>query len=278
MENYDMETAQLLVQGVDLWLNTPRVQEEACGTSGMKVILNGALHCSTLDGWWAEAYQEDAGWAISQDERLGPGNWQEQQDADKLYKLLEQQIIPAFFDRNNLNMPEKWLRMIRKSMTTVLPAFNMKRPAAAYAEQYEHLAKRTADLSNNKYALLNDFVRWKQMMRTSWNELHVFSLHLPDFNNEGCKVGDIFAANLEIYLGALNADDITVEALFTRPGSTEEYFLTGTFMLEPGKGNRRLFSIALPLQHTGASGYTFRVRPKHPQLLRSRDLPLVMWI
>jgi starch phosphorylase len=145
LENYDMRVGRMLVQGVDVWLNTPRRLLEASGTSGQKAAVNGVLNFSILDGWWPEGYDGENGWAIGSGEDSQEGWVQDQQDAHDLYTVLEDQIVPMFYDRNEEDRPEEWLRRMRRSITTIGPRFSASRMVREYAERaYMPLVKTVA--------------------------------------------------------------------------------------------------------------------------------------
>ena len=141
IEDYDMYTAELMVHGVDVWLNTPRRPTEACGTSGQKAALNGGINCSVLDGWWWEAHRESRagqpgnGWVVGDEADTSDQEVQDQIDADSLYDLLERQIAPLYYDRDRQGMPHKWIAMMKTSIRTIAPLFNSDRMVADYVTQ-----------------------------------------------------------------------------------------------------------------------------------------------
>ena len=135
VEDYDMNLARYLVQGVDVWMNTPRRPYEASGTSGMKAALNGALNFSVLDGWWREAYNGHNGWSIGQDRDLGSPNVQDEEDAESLYDTLENQIIPLFYDRDPKEISHEWIARMKDSMKTNIPQFSTRRMVKEYVER-----------------------------------------------------------------------------------------------------------------------------------------------
>jgi starch phosphorylase len=136
LSDYDMLMAQELVQGVDLWINTPRRPWEACGTSGMKVLANGGLNLSELDGWWAEAYSPNVGWAIGDGAEHGDDPAWDATEAEAVYSILEEEVVPEFYDRDEAGLPSKWLGRIRESMATLAPQFSAGRAIREYAEAH----------------------------------------------------------------------------------------------------------------------------------------------
>jgi starch phosphorylase len=148
LEDYDMFVARLLVQGVDVWLNNPRRPLEASGTSGQKAAVNGALNISALDGWWIEGYRPDVGWAIGRQEALGDDETQDREDAASLYDLIEREVVPLFYQRDNLGLPRGWIARMKASIRELLPVFSSSRMVREYTEAaYIPLAARSVELS-----------------------------------------------------------------------------------------------------------------------------------
>ncbi|GAG51755.1 unnamed protein product, partial [marine sediment metagenome] len=134
VQDYDMNIARFLVQGVDVWLNTPRRPREASGTSGQKAVLNGTLNLSILDGWWPEAYNGANGWAIGGTESAADEGKQDAADADALYRLLEEEVVPLYYQRDQDDVPRGWVEMMKESMRTIAPVFSMRRMLKEYVE------------------------------------------------------------------------------------------------------------------------------------------------
>jgi starch phosphorylase len=215
LSDYDMLLTQRLVQGVDLWLNTPRRPWEASGTSGMKVLVNGGINLSELDGWWAEAYKPEVGWALGDGKEHGDDPAWDAFEADALYDLLEREVIPEFYDRNKRGIPAAWVKRMRESMAQLTPRFSANRAVREYTEQHYLPAaaayhKRAAD----KGAVAGDVVGWKQALDGKWaalrfgrvkvqtrGEQHVFEVHLSlaDLDPEAVRV--------ELYAGGVKGGD-----------------------------------------------------------------------
>lgn len=278
LENYDMEIAAMLVQGVDVWLNTPQAGKEACGTSGMKAIWNGALHCSIKDGWWAEAYREDAGWAPDSGEIYDNEAMQDQQDAAVLYSMLENDIIPLFFSRNEKGLPEDWINMIKTSISRLAPAFDMLHMVEAYSNCYRKLYTRSTLLQQDHYKQAKELRAWKQKVQAAWNEIHVLSIEHPSGDTPTRTLGETFQARIKIYTGTLTADDIGVEVIFTDKRNPDEYVISETLTISEINGRRATFECHTQLTITGSYAYTFRVFAKHPLIPYRQDFPLVIWI
>ena len=173
LNDYDMMLAQELVQGIDLWINTPRRPWEACGTSGMKVLVNGGLNLSELDGWWAEAYSPEVGWAIGDGQEHGEDPTWDAKEAETLYAILETEVIPEFYERDKSGMPSKWLERIRESMAQLTPEFSATRAIREYTEShYLPAAAGYRDRSANDGALGLSLLRWKQDIDRHWSTVH----------------------------------------------------------------------------------------------------------
>jgi starch phosphorylase len=270
LEDYDISLAQVLVQGVDVWVNTPRAPWEACGTSGMKVLVNGGLNLSVLDGWWDEAYTPDVGWTISGGT---PGSDMEQDaaDAERLCAVLECQIVPEFYDRDASGVPRAWLARMRRSMAELTPQYSSIRMVREYLEQAylpaaQALRQRMANSAESAKAML----AWAERVGRNWKTLHVGT---PDIGHEK----DTWVYTVPMYLGDMDADDIEVEiyadpdqgcSTWTRelfrgaaiPGTTNGYLYTGSV------------SASRPAEH-----YTVRVVPRHPGVRVPTELPLILW-
>lgn len=269
LEDYDMSIAQQLVQGVDVWVNTPRRPWEASGTSGMKVLVNGGLNLSVLDGWWAEAYSPEVGWAIGDGREHPEPSW-DAVEAEQLYRILEEEIIPAFYERDDQGIPRTWVTKMRASMSRLAPHFSTNRMVRQYVEQmYVPAAKafrtREADRGERAVALR----AWRTRLHTSWSTLRFGDV---DVKQEGEKLrfavevdlGDISPNDVQVQLFADSLDDGEVLVVMERghrlPGTQNEYVYRCTI------------ASSRPSEH-----FTPRVVPYHEDALIPAELPLVLW-
>ena len=174
MPDYDIAIAQELVQGVDLWINTPRRPWEACGTSGMKVLVNGGLNLSEIEGWWAEAYSPEVGWAIGDgNEHNHDPNW-DATEAGQLYDLLEKEIMPEFYDRDFSGLPIKWVARVRTSMSRLTPGFSSNRMLRDYVDRmYMPATEKFRKRVDKKANLANDLYQWQRQIANNWDKVHV---------------------------------------------------------------------------------------------------------
>ncbi len=281
LENYGMEMAKLLVQGVDLWLNTPTRPKEASGTSGMKAVLNGVLNFSVLDGWWVEGYRPGAGWALPEHETYADPALQNELDAEMIYNLLETEIIPIYFEQGGAGFSPKWMGCIKKSIAEIAPHFVMKRMLDDYCSRYyERLWQRSQRLIKNQYHALRELVDWKNRLQRSWEAIEFISLEAPDTYNYSLPLGTPFEARVTLNLQALGSSDVGVEVVFFRRRTETELALVEIheLELEHQKGSVATYSCNFTPQQAGVFEYGFRLFPKHPLLAHRQDFPLVRWL
>ncbi|HEY0873560.1 MAG TPA: alpha-glucan family phosphorylase [Vicinamibacterales bacterium] len=268
LDDYDMRLANELVEGVDVWINTPRRPWEASGTSGMKVLVNGGLNLSTLDGWWAEAFQPEYGWAVGDSSQRQD---QDAHDAGQLYTLLEEQIVPSFYERDADGLPRTWIALMRASMASLAPRFSSVRMLQEYVEQaYLPAASSYRQRIANRNALASELDAWSRHLAQHWS---------------GIRFGDMTAASADgllevsvpVYLGEIAADAVRVE-LYADPEGTERPsihdMLRDESKPDAGKGllYRATIKTARPFWH-----FTPRVVPYHPDARVPIELPLIAW-
>lgn len=205
LSDYDMLLTQELVQGVDLWINTPRRPWEACGTSGMKVLVNGGLNLSELDGWWAEAYSPEVGWAIGDGKEHGDDPAWDAQEAEALYALLEREVIPEFYDRDEQGMPSKWLGRIRESMAVLTPEFSAGRAIREYTEKhYLPGASAFRERAANDSTLGASLLQWQQAVARHWSAVRIGAVDIETHDGQ-------HFFRVEVILGGLDANEVIVE-------------------------------------------------------------------
>ena len=205
LSDYDMLLTQELVQGVDVWINTPRRPWEACGTSGMKVLVNGGLNLSELDGWWAEAYSPAVGWAIGDGKEHGEDPAWDAREAEALYTLLEREVIPEFYERNEQGMPSKWLGRIRESMAVLTPEFSAGRAIRQYTE--EHYLPGAAGYKERAAmdsALGANLLEWQKAVAGHWNDVRIGTVNIETHDGQ-----HIFRVDVD--LGGLDPEELKVE-------------------------------------------------------------------
>ncbi|MFA5973517.1 MAG: alpha-glucan family phosphorylase [Lentimicrobiaceae bacterium] len=281
LENYNMAMARKLVQGVDIWLNTPARPMEASGTSGEKAVMNGVVNFSVLDGWWAEGYREDAGWALKEERTYENQQFQDELDAETIYNILEDEIIPAFYERDNDGVPHAWVKYIKNTISGIAPHFTMKRQLDDYYEKYYlKLAQRSALLKEDDNAALRSLASWKFRMIRNWEGIEVVDIIFPNPSTQVINLGDIFVAELILNLGDIAPDDIMAEMISGQK--------TNDNMIEPQAiremqlakvdGNAAHFTIEIETSLAGVFDFAFRLTPKNPLLPHRMDFNLVKWV
>jgi len=279
IENYDINVARYLVQGVDLWLNTPRRPHEASGTSGMKVIPNGGLNISILDGWWCEGYDIDTGWAIGAGEEYDDPNYQDEVESKALYEVLENEVIPLFYDLGTDNIPRRWIAMIKKSMAKLSAVFNTNRMVREYTEKYYMKAYQNwKNLSANDFAKTKKLIHWKHNIRQNWRQVQIVNAGVQ---KKEVEVGFALKVEAEIKLGTLKPDDVIVQ-IFSGPLNTDFHITDQSLdnMTFTGNvaGDLYKYEGFIPCDESGLHGYSIRIMPYHPDMTDQFGLELMRWI
>jgi starch phosphorylase len=271
LADYDMALAEQLIQGVDLWINTPRRPWEACGTSGMKVLVNGGLNLSELDGWWAEAYRPDVGWAVGDGQEHGDDPNLDAREADELYHLLEEEVVPCFYNRNANGIPEAWVARMRASMAELTPHFSSNRMVREYVERLYLPASRLyhsriADDARQASLLCH----WRDSIEQHWAELHFGELHVKEENGE-------YVFTVQLHVGELDPDAVRVE-LYAEPSNYQEPEIHALERHEilTGDLNGYLYSAHLPARRP-VSDYTPRVIPHFDGALVPLEARQILW-
>ncbi len=278
LEDYDMGVARALVQGVDVWLNNPRRPYEASGTSGMKVVPNGGLNCSILDGWWDEGYQPGLGFVIGNRSEGGDAGHQDWLDSRSLYDVIENQMAPTFYHRVEKGIPVGWLQMVRESIMAHAPFFSTHRMVQDYSRQaYVPASQEFVKVSANGSALAKDGLAWRDKVQANWGQVSVVSVS----DNAGLSnpMGDEFAVTARVRLGALSPAEVQVQAVSGKVGVNRELTNTSVVDLTFGEkdGEDFVYSGSLKCDQPGHQGYTVRVVPHHPNVSVPAELNLVRW-
>lgn len=281
IENYDMDLGKKLTSSCDIWLNTPTRPLEASGTSGEKAVMNGVLNFSVLDGWWAEGYKPNAGWAIQEKRTYANQQFQDELDAETIYSLLETEIVPAYFDRNTENVPEKWVKFIKNNIAGIAPHFTMKRMLDDYfSRYYNKLIARSRENIDHDFQPAKDLAAWKQKVRNAWENIGVESIKVPDPNVRPLDFGENFVAEIILNTPGLDSGEIGIELLFGRKlhdKIDEIVFVEKMNMTASGEGWAQ-YHINVPVYRAGVYDYTFRIYPTHPALPHRQDFPLLKWL
>jgi len=280
LEDYDMAAARYLVQGADVWLNTPLRPREASGTSGMKATANGVLNLSILDGWWDEAYQPDVGWAIGRGETYDDREYQDQVEAEALYDLLERDVVPLFYDRGVNGLPRRWIGHMKASIGTLCHFFNTHRMVQEYTERfYLPGAERYQELTADDMARAKALAAWKSRVGQGWSQVRVEKVEAEPFTE--FQVGDKFSAKTRVYLGSLTPDDVRVELYLGQVNASGEFVeaeAAPMLPIERDESGSYLFEAnEVTCFKSGRHGYTVRVLPHHPDLTTPFLPGLIVW-
>jgi len=270
LSDYDMSLAEQLVQGVDVWINTPRRPWEACGTSGMKVLVNGGLNLSSLDGWWAEAYAPSLGWKVGDHQNYPTESAQDVEEAENLYSVLENEVIPLFYRRESSGIPSEWVAMMRESMARLTGQYSANRSVREYTEHFylpaaEAYTKRTEDHGN----LAIEIRKWQTELRTHWSEIHFHELEVSQDESEylvraHIDLGVIFPKHVRVEIFADNSDGAS---FISEMNQTEvSVGVQGEFVFEAKVPDTR-----------PASDYTVRVVAALETLAVPLEEPLILW-
>ena len=277
VEDYDIALARSLYQGSDVWLNNPRRPLEACGTSGEKAALNGAVNCSILDGWWAEMFDGSNGWAIASAEGAEDMGRRDELEANSLYEVLERQVVPLFYERRG-EVPERWLHRVKASLRSLGPRVVADRMVRDYVEQlYEPMAERDEVMRASAHARARALSAWKQHVLSGWPQVSVETL---DGDSTPVDFGAERRVEAVVALGQLSTDDVAVELLHGPVSSDGETRFSAVGMDLVGLGDEPglyRYAGSFICEHAGQYGYTARVVPAHPDLANPTEVGCVAW-
>ncbi len=265
IEDYNIDIARYLLQGVDVWLNTPRRPQEASGTSGMKAAVNGALNVSVLDGWWCEGYTPERGWSIGNGEEYQDEAYQDDIESKALYYLLEQQVAPCFYDRSPDQIPLTWVQMMKASMKMAFCCFSSHRMLREYETAfYTPAIERSRMLQTDNWAAGRALSARQQRLNKHWKSVRIEPPH-PELPSTRLRVGDIFQVTSTVHLGELQPDEVLVECYYGTLRQVTEITKSHRVVMKPtadlGEGRQR-YECTIACKETGRFGLTARVMPQ----------------
>jgi alpha-glucan phosphorylase-like protein len=281
VQNYDMNLAKMLLQGVDVWLNTPTRPLEASGTSGEKGVMNGTLHFSVLDGWWVEGYRKDAGWALPEDASYDVNDLQDELDAETIYNILEQEIIEDFYKRNKDGIPEKWVSYIKNTIAKVAPNFTTGRMIRDYQERYYYPQyKRSVALLNDNFKSARELAAWKYRISNVWESIEVNEINIADGITNSMKIGNKYPVSVTVDLKGLSGSEIGLELVITENGNGSDAQIVETIELKADSNDGTVwrYNLHLSPNHPGSFNYSFRMFPKNELLPHRQDFRYIRWI
>jgi starch phosphorylase len=271
LADYDMRMAEHLVQGVDLWINNPRRPWEACGTSGMKVLVNGGLNLSELDGWWAEAYAPEVGWALGDGHTHDSDPAWDAHEADQLYSLLENEVIPAFYDRDPSGVPTKWAARMRESLARLTPQYSANRSVREYTENYYlPAAKAFVRRAGEQGAIGKELAQWEEQLQRHWPLLRFGDVQVETVNG-------VHNFRVQVYMDDLDPEMVEVE-LYAEPlngtDGPRPRLTRGEPLIGAVKG--WIYTCQLKADRP-AHNYTVRMIPRHKEAMIPLEAPHILW-
>jgi starch phosphorylase len=290
LEDYNIDIARYLVQGVDIWLNNPRPPMEASGTSGMKAAMNGALNVSTLDGWWCEGYTLNGGWVIGAGETYDDYDYQDKVESETIFNLFENEIVPLFYTRSGDNLPRAWIHRMKNSIKYITPRFNTHRMVAEYASRfYKPAAQMWQTFEDSGMKKAKDLSCWKNMIRQEWNNVKVEDVDVQMRNGKeavplgsnaaSIEVGCELQISANVRLGKLKAQDVSVQiyhGIVDSWGNIDHGSVKHMTDTEQ-KENVHLFTGTIRCTRSGKCGFAIRVMPKHEELAEVYEPGLITW-
>ncbi len=279
LEDYDINIARYLVEGIDIWLNTPIRPKEASGTSGMKVVPNGGLNISVLDGWWSEGYNGDNGWSIGKGEEYEDLDYQDEVESLALYDILENAVIPMFYDRGADGIPREWVKTIKESMKSLCPQFNTNRMVREYTERYYLNAHRNyRGMVEDNYRRAREIAAWKEQVSAAWKKVAIKDLIFGD--EQEISVGSKVKVKAVVDLGDLSNEDVQVELYFgslNPDGEIAEGASLPMFITDEQEGGVYVYEGQMLCLKSGQFGFTVRIIPMHDGMARKFESGLITW-
>lgn len=281
IENYDMNVARYMVQGVDIWLNNPMRPKEASGTSGMKACFNGALNLSILDGWWDEAFVPGMGWAIGSREEYSDQEYQNLVESNSIYDLFEKEVVPIFYERNVVGLPKRWVDMMKANIKTVNPVFNTNRMVQEYADLlYATLIRRKRMFKEEGYKKIKSLVEWKSNVYKNWSSVQIRNVVSSlDDEKDIVKVGQIIHIKADVCLSELKAEDVAVQVYYGPLNEHREITKGSVITLDFVEfvDGIHKFAGSMPANTSGFHGYSVRVVPHNNLMVNTFEMGLIHW-
>ena len=279
LEDYDFLLARRLVSGVDIWMNTPTRPLEASGTSGEKAEMNGVVNLSVKDGWWLEGYREGAGWALTEKRTYQTQGYQDRLDAATIYGLLENEIIPLYYNKNKKGISEGWVKVIKNSIALIAPHYTMKRQLDDYYDKfYVKEAKRFKEIAKNNYQLAKDIAQWKETVVERWDGINVVSAEW-NIPSTGLETGQEYTLRYVIDEQGLD-DAVGLEKVnvFVNKEGEERIYSIEPLKMVGREGNNFVFEAKLAPHQAGEYKCAVRMYPKNQNLPHRQDFCYVKWL
>lgn len=280
LEDYDINVARYLVQGVDVWLNNPRRPQEASGTSGMKAALNGGLHMSVLDGWWDEGYSPETGFKIGSGEEYDNVEFQDKMEAEMLYDTLEREVVPIFYERDPSNVPIRWITKMKAAIHMAGERFSAHRMLMDYTEQfYKPAIEASRRLRGDDFGRIKKVTSWTERMASSWDRVEIREVQVPETSST-LHVGQELPITIQVHLGEIKPEDIRVEVVSGRLNAQEQILgytpIEADLNQKPQDGTYT-YTGTVTCAESGRFGITARVVPKNDDLPHTIKPKWISW-
>ncbi len=280
VEDYDFLLARRLVSGVDIWMNTPTRPMEASGTSGEKAEMNGVVNLSVKDGWWLEGYREGAGWALTEKRTYQNQEYQDRLDAATIYALLENEILPLYYNKDKKGISKGWINVIKNSIAQIAPHYTMKRQLDDYYEKfYNKEAKRFHALAKDNYRLAKEIALWKEIVAERWDAINVVSINRNEDTLNACLDAGM-KYNIEVVVDEAGLDDaigVELVTLTTDKEGQDHVYKAYPLTLKGREGNKYTFAASLGMDDAGSFKVCYRLFPKNENLPHRQDFCYVKW-
>ncbi len=279
LENYNMYIARYLVSGVDIWLNNPRRPLEASGTSGEKAGLNGVINLSILDGWWYEGYNKQNGWAIGDETEYSNYEIQDNSDSQSIYNILENEIIPLYYEKADMSKNTKWIQKMKNSIKSVGGVYNTSRMLCDYLEKM--YIPQINLINSDKYSQENieNFLEWEKKIKENWNNIIIETQN--NLEELKANAGDSIELKCSVVLPNLSPEDVSVEVFYGKFDDSKKLVNSAYVPMNLTNsldGSKYEYATTISINNGGNYGYTFRVTPTHPLLINNQDMGLCKWL
>ena len=270
-----------MVQGVDVWLNTPTRPLEASGTSGEKCVMNGVLQFSVLDGWWVEGYKEGAGWALPMEQTFADQRFQDELDAEMIYNTIEEQIVPLYYKRDEQNIPRDWVESVKRCVADIAANFTTNRMMRDYEERfYGKLAARRHEIVAGDYMLAREIAAWKRRISAAWDKVRIVEVKQAKIDREAMFVGEHYPFEIKIDVADLRPEDIGAELVVAKQieyGQPVNVIETVPLERTAVEGTTVTYALDYRSGRSGSFDVALRIYPSNPHLPHRMDFALVKW-
>ena len=281
LQNYDMELARRMVQGVDVWLNTPTRPLEASGTSGEKAVMNGVLQFSVLDGWWVEGYKKGGGWMLPMERTFENQDFQNEMDAELIYNTIEEEIAPLYYRRDENNVPHDWVESIKVCVADIAANFTTNRMLNDYEERfYRKLHERHERMVAEDFRMAREIAAWKRRVSSAWDKVHVVNTEQFNMDKEAILIGHGYDVEVVVDIDGLRPEDIGVEMILAdqiTDNKNVRVIAKRELTFVRQDGSRAFYSVRSTPESTGSFDRAIRVFPKNDKLPHRMDFALVKW-